>query len=165
MPVYLCQSGAGHTEPWRHGIQVYAAPFPIKATASPAGGGGRDSVVLQVPATTTDAQWQSTPQQQREGEGDPKVSTSVSDPSHNDGQGSAEQRLAGMPIRRVRHAEIVLVDDVCIAFGRYWLRLRWPGQRGGFAGYIAMGQVGVDENSKPKGTLMACMETIIGLLR
>jgi hypothetical protein len=46
------------------------------------------------------------------------------------------------PIRRIRHAEIVLIDDVCIAFGRHWLRVRWPGNhRAGhlhFAGYIAM---------------------------
>ena len=49
---------------------------------------------------------------------------------------------SGLPIRRVRHAEVVLVDDVCIAFERYWLRLRWPGHKGGFAGYIALGKVG-----------------------
>ena len=143
MPVYLCQSGAGYSEPWRHGIQVYAAPFPINANASSAGGGGRDSVVL--PPTTADAaQWQSTPR----GEDDQK---DIIAQSQDDGQTGAEQKLAGMPIRRVRHAEIVLVDDVCIAFGRYWLRLRWPGQREGFAGYIAMGQVGSGENAKPKG--------------
>jgi hypothetical protein len=47
----------------------------------------------------------------------------------------------GTPIRRIRHAEIVLVDDVCIAHGRHWLRLRWPGHKGGFAGYIALGKV------------------------
>lgn len=49
-----------------------------------------------------------------------------------------EERPQGVAIRRVRHAEVVLVDDVCIAHGRYWLRLRWPG-KGGFAGYIALG--------------------------
>lgn len=47
----------------------------------------------------------------------------------------------GTPIRRIRHAEVVLVDDVCIAYGRHWLRLRWPGHKGGFAGYIALGKV------------------------
>lgn len=52
-----------------------------------------------------------------------------------------------MPIRRVRHAEIVLVDDVCTAHGRYWLRLRWPGRKGGFAGYIAMGLVNTNNNN------------------
>lgn len=46
-----------------------------------------------------------------------------------------------MPIRRVRHSEILIVDDVCIQYSRYWLRLRWPGRKGGFAGYIAMGRV------------------------
>ena len=40
------------------------------------------------------------------------------------------------PLRRLRHGEVVLVDDVCVAWDRYWLRLRWPGHRGGFAGYI-----------------------------
>lgn len=45
-------------------------------------------------------------------------------------------------LRKVMHAQVVLVDDVCIAHGRYWLRLRWPGNRGGFAGYIGMGSVG-----------------------
>jgi hypothetical protein len=92
MPVYLCQSGAGETEPWRYGIQVYGAPF------------------FYVTTTTTTAQHPP-------------------------------------PIRRIRHAEIVLVDDVCIAHERYWLRLRWPGHKGGFAGYIAMGLV----SEQPKG--------------
>jgi hypothetical protein len=61
---------------------------------------------------------------------------------------TTEQPTAhGHPIRRVRHAEVVLVDDVCVAFERYWLRLRWPGHKGGFAGYIAMGLV--SETPKP----------------
>jgi len=45
----------------------------------------------------------------------------------------------GRPVRKVRHAEVVLVDDVSIAYDRYWLRLRWPGPQGAFAGYIALG--------------------------
>lgn len=73
------------TEPWRHGIQVYAFPFPIDIK-----------------------------------------------------EAGTEERPQGVAIRRVRHAEVVLVDDVCIAHGRYWLRLKWPG-KGGFAGYIALG--------------------------
>lgn len=110
MPVYLCKPGCWcvhetvdsnvytssfginifglfcrATEPWRHGIQVYAFPFPI------------DSKEVET-----------------------------------------EERTQGVAIRRVRHAEVVLVDDVCIAHGRYWLRLKWPGT-GGFAGYIALG--------------------------
>ena len=35
------------------------------------------------------------------------------------------------PIRRVRHAEVVLVDQTLVAYGRTWLRLRWPGDQGG----------------------------------
>ena len=42
------------------------------------------------------------------------------------------------PLRRLRHAEVVIVDDVCLAFGKYWLRLRWPGHKGGFAGYLPL---------------------------
>jgi hypothetical protein len=44
--------------------------------------------------------------------------------------------LPQRPLRRLRHAELVLVDDVCQAFGKTWLRLRWPGRRGDFAGYL-----------------------------
>lgn len=156
MPVYLCQSGSGYSEPWRHGIQVYAAPFPINATSSSSGaGGGRDTVVL--PATSSDvAQWQSHPQaqsseQQQQQPGRHSQQTRASSTQAQQAQMEAEQRLSGLPIRRVRHAEIVLVDDVCVAFGRYWLRLRWPGQRDGFAGYIAMGLVANDNDPKPKG--------------
>jgi hypothetical protein len=47
----------------------------------------------------------------------------------------------GIPIRRVRHSEVVLVDQVSIAHGVYWLRLKWPGSRGGVAGYMDIGNV------------------------
>ena len=42
------------------------------------------------------------------------------------------------PLRRLRHGEIILVDDVCVAWDRLWLRLCWPGRRGGFAGYLPL---------------------------
>ena len=48
MPVYLCQPGSGTAEPWRHGIQCFAAPFPLDEGASVAAGAGRDMVVLPV---------------------------------------------------------------------------------------------------------------------
>mmetsp|Transcript_26133 Transcript_26133/g.55042 ORF Transcript_26133/g.55042 Transcript_26133/m.55042 type:complete len:1001 (+) Transcript_26133:31-3033(+) len=48
------------------------------------------------------------------------------------------------PVRRVRHAEVVLVDQVLVAFRRYWLRLRWPGEHGGFGGFVALGKVEED---------------------
>jgi hypothetical protein len=31
------------------------------------------------------------------------------------------------------------VDEVSLYYGKYWLRLRWPGPRGGVAGYIVIG--------------------------
>lgn len=33
------------------------------------------------------------------------------------------------------------MDEVSIAYGMYWLRLRWPGPRGGVAGYMDLGTV------------------------
>ena len=42
------------------------------------------------------------------------------------------------PLRRIRHSEIVLVDQCLIAYGRYWLRLKWPGEQGGHGGYVAL---------------------------
>jgi hypothetical protein len=120
MPVYLCKPGCWASEPWRHGIQVYAFPFPIDSkdaeaeadhgiTADNKNGSG---------ATTSDQR-----------DANDTVSTS------NEIKVTFAQ---GVAVRRVRHAEVVLVDDVSVAHGRYWLRLRWPG-KGGFAGYIALG--------------------------
>lgn len=102
MPVYLCKPGCWAVEPWRHGIQVYAFPFPI---------------------------------------------------DRKDVQDNNE-RPQGVAIRRVRHAEVVLVDDVCIAHGRYWLRLKWPGS-GGFAGYIALGATTPD---MARASGMSCVQ-------
>lgn len=34
MPVYLCRPGHASSEPWRHGVQVYAYPFRIDGTAA-----------------------------------------------------------------------------------------------------------------------------------
>lgn len=45
----------------------------------------------------------------------------------------------GLPIiRRVRYAEVILVDAVFYKYETCWLRLKWPGPRGGEAGYIAL---------------------------
>jgi hypothetical protein len=139
MPVYLCQPGAGHAEPWRHGIQVYATPCPIDSkTPVHAGGGGRDLVV---------ANW--TPDSNTSGENDA--------PNAQNAANTATQTPAsGFAVRRVRHAEVVIVDDICVAYDRYWLRLRWPGSKGGFAGYIAMGIVSETQGMDPrKGTSSA----------
>jgi hypothetical protein len=141
MPVYLCQPGSNASEPWRHGIQVYAAPFSMDEV--PMIGGGRDAVV--VPASSSDvANWSNTNNTNRNQSGDHQAGSSEQDTtsvaSRSTG-GASPRSHSGLPIRRVRHAEVVLVDDVCIAYDRYWLRLRWPGHKGGFAGYIALGKV------------------------
>lgn len=131
MPVYVCQSGSHSDEPWRHGIQVYAEPFNIDAEERPETlfDGGNDLVVgVDTSETKND------------------LNAKVDRVAHHEHEqhhylhGHGHVRVAtGHPIRRVRHSEVVLVDDVCVAYNRYWLRLRWPGHRGGFAGYIAMG--------------------------
>lgn len=131
MPVYLCQPGALAAEPWRHGIQVYAAPFAMDVAVSSNENNSNTEILDNNEGL-----------RQRRG-------TSTADDTTAGGNtvsqtaGSGESHVApwGLPIRRVRHAEVVLVDDVCVAFDRYWLRLRWPGGRGGFAGYIALGKV------------------------
>ena len=149
MPVYLCQPGSEAEEPWRHGIQVYATPFSMDNEAGAQVHHSQDmagdsSVVIATAATSnhqavtgTDAASPWNPQssyQQNETEGE------------NPSRRSSATASSGLPIRRVRHSEVVLVDDVCVAFSRYWLRLRWPGTRGGFAGYIALGKVGETEH-------------------
>mmetsp|Transcript_32957 Transcript_32957/g.51093 ORF Transcript_32957/g.51093 Transcript_32957/m.51093 type:complete len:730 (-) Transcript_32957:72-2261(-) len=135
MPVYLCQPGAGSSEPWRHGIQVYAAPFAMdEASLSDS---GRDAFVL--PASTMEAtNWSSNDRETSSERPDPARTTQ----SANTPSIPQQRNASGLPIRRVRHAEVVLVDDTCVAFDRYWLRLRWPGHKGSFAGYIALGKVG-----------------------
>ena len=166
MPVYLCQSGSGFNEPWRHGIQVYAAPFSIpNAVASGLGGSGATAsgsgAVDGTAAAAAASQWEPQQQQQQQ-QANPRFSLARAQQQQQQPGATAaaseqqQQMLAGMPIRRVRHAEIVLVDDVCVAFGRYWLRLRWPGQREGFAGYIAMGVVSDarQQQPKPSGTFL-----------
>ena len=133
MPVYLCQPGTGYTEPWRHGIHVYSAPFPIDKNP-PGTGGGRDFIVSN------------------SGGGNDLVVANATTGNPSESTPAPASSFSGHPIRRVRHAEIVIVDDVCIAYDRYWLRLRWPGGKGGFAGYIAMGLVS-ESPSRPKGKI------------
>ena len=131
MPVYLCQPGFGSTDPWKHGIQVYASPFSMDIDGNKTSGDrGADSSANQTNSTGS---------------------------NHNDGtfnhEGDfgADSSKFGVPIRRVRHSEVVLADDICVAHDRYWLRLRWPGKKGGFAGYIALGKVDDPILTKPDG--------------
>jgi hypothetical protein len=136
MPVYLCQPGAGHAEPWRHGIQVYATPCPIDSkTPVHAGGGGRDLVVANWTPPDNDHK-----NNNSEGGGDASDNTATATATAANAS-TTTAPAGGFAVRRVRHAEVVIVDDICVAYDRYWLRLRWPGHKGGFAGYIAMGIV------------------------
>lgn len=151
MPVYLCQPGATGSEPWRHGIQVYAAPFamddvPAISSSTRVEGSNEghhhnswtasnDETEGNVPSGG-DASMTNNEVLQQHQQGAPTIARTATG-----GGGARASTINGTPIRRVRHAEVVLVDDVCIAFDRYWLRLRWPGRKGGFAGYIALGKV------------------------
>mmetsp|Transcript_40074 Transcript_40074/g.96756 ORF Transcript_40074/g.96756 Transcript_40074/m.96756 type:complete len:703 (+) Transcript_40074:159-2267(+) len=136
MPVYLCQPGFGSTDPWKHGIQVYATPFAIdqdeNATSSD---GGVDSSQQTANATSSNQ--------------DDVTFNSTSNPMNQPGNFGGDSSKLGAPIRRVRHSEVVLADDICVAHDRYWLRLRWPGKKGGFAGYIALGKVDDPILTKP----------------
>lgn len=172
MPVYLCQPGCMAAEPWRHGIQVYAAPFPmddVPAPAATSAGAGVDlSASNAAPPPSNDvANWSNDNSgfensgpaagfRQRRNESDVTDGSGLGNADSNDvlgpnrppqlggvaaTSGSSRFSSLGLPIRRIRHAEVVLGDDVCIAYGRHWLRLRWPGHKGGFAGYIALGKI------------------------
>ncbi len=55
---------------------------------------------------------------------------------------SPSQLTRHNPVRRLRHAEVVLVDQCLTAYGKTWLRLCWPGELGGFAGFVAVGRGG-----------------------
>jgi hypothetical protein len=78
----------------------------------------------------------------------------------------SRESQTGIEIRRIRHAEVVLVDDVCVAFGRHWLRLRWPGHKGGFAGYVALGKVDEPLSKHVLEALQGTVcRTIVGMFR
>jgi hypothetical protein len=102
MPLYLCLPGKDQPEPWRHGMSVYAAPFPQTGN------------------------------------------TANNDNDTNETDSVPNSRR---PLRRLRHGEVVLVDDVCVAYDTFWLRLRWPGRKAGFAGYLPLLDVVVSASS------------------
>lgn len=45
------------------------------------------------------------------------------------GTGRPSASPGPVPVRKVRHAEVVLADQCLVAYGRTWLRLRWPGEQ------------------------------------
>jgi hypothetical protein len=228
MPVYLCCPGLDEKDPWRHGIQVFAAPFALSDTTGTNEGGAvaadiHTTATMSIAArhssssssrlqldrttgmepdshppptsnngdhtqdtTTTDTAGRH-PSEEHDGENNTNNNGDHEDDGDVPGEiprfaprafvpatttvmggGGTTRRMmqpqqqqlpvygssntttnssSSLPIRRVRHAEIVLVDDVCVYAARYWLRLRWPGRKGGFAGYIAMGLVTGDGDS------------------
>mmetsp|Transcript_9014 Transcript_9014/g.22348 ORF Transcript_9014/g.22348 Transcript_9014/m.22348 type:complete len:750 (+) Transcript_9014:172-2421(+) len=152
MPVYICQAGANSSEPWRHGLQVYAAPFQLMdlPEGHTSDDHNNDNVCTVAPRNLSSSEG-TTEAQRDTGNNDPlerpfrpeqmfSANNSYSN-SINREQQHLESLRFGLPVRRIRHAEVVLVDDVCIAYDRHWLRLRWPGHKGGFAGYVALGKV------------------------
>lgn len=68
--------------------------------------------------------------------------TTTTLPANHGGRKLQRQPLLPAPntVRRVRHAEVVLADQALLAYGRYWLRIRWPGEHGGFGGFVALGR-------------------------
>jgi len=94
------------------GIQVFRYPWPLDSTTTPSFSDDGDETGLL---------------------------TGVGNPDRPLAPSAVGRATAFQNTRKIRHAELVLVDDVCQAHGRYWLKLRWPGQKGGFAGYVAMG--------------------------
>jgi hypothetical protein len=118
MPVYLTVPGHQSSTPWRSSTRVFAHPVEILPEDEDNPHSPEDG------ATTT-----------TEDPNHPTTTTTTSTSSQS--RLSIYHRSSAI-IRRLRHSEVILVDDVCIAYGRYWLRLRWPGHRGGFAGYVAL---------------------------
>jgi len=169
MPVYICQTGSNSSEPWRHGLQVYAAPFQLMDLPSGDSRDGEDNVCTLAPrlVSSTEAAAQSehnddnnntttnnnNPQLREESFGSniPDSNNNENENRINRDQQHIESLRFGLPVRRIRHAEVVLVDDVCISYDRHWLRLRWPGYKGGFAGYVALGKL--NETSVSRQTL------------
>ena len=177
MPVYLCQPGSGETEPWRHGIQVFAAPFPMDDSSAVkviAGSGTtRDGNFTAViagggsgpPTCRIDAKTLKDGTADDDDNGVVAVGSDSNNNNSSNNSNSARTRgvardgwsagttaaIPATPIRRIRHAEVVLADDICIAYDRYWLRLCWPGSKRGFAGYVAMGLVSETSSAKAAG--------------
>lgn len=80
-----------------------------------------------------------------------QFSESIHGPTANaESTNHAQVYPEAIPIRRVRHSEVVLVDEVSVHYNKYWLRLLWPGSRGGVAGYILVGGMNYVPNDRVK---------------
>jgi len=168
MPLYLCKPGWSQSEPWRHGLQVYASPFRMEedrmmTTSSSTNNSFAVATTedSMIPAAlnennNADAAQETVPVRRNTiMEHRDQEESAAFDRSKNvvDSTSTHHPRMTfpgALPIRRVRHAELILVDEVCVQYGRYWLRLRWPGPQGGFAGYIALGRVNPSDINNPR---------------
>lgn len=133
MPLYLCKPGTGDIEPWKHGVPVYSKPFRTTGDYRTS----TDSISNEMNETTNI-------QAQSHDRSSFNMTNHADSTTHSDDH--REQTLVPnirstptQPIRKVRHSELVLVDQVSLHFDSYWLRLRWPGSYGGIAGYILLG--------------------------
>ena len=94
---------------YHYGIQVFAQPFPL-----------------------SDQDIQYHWNQFRQGHTTDLIAAVVMHPSPEDDTTTTFAATTAVvavpsPIRRIRHSEMVIIDDVCLAYHRYWLRIRWPG--------------------------------------
>ena len=148
MPVYLCKPGMNSLDPWRHGIPVYAQPFPLRGVTGVSNSLGndadmdvetRESVedVLPNVHTTNTGEPQRLGLTREESKTPPSSETSSLN-GRSTRPWTPSETAATSAIRRIRHSEVILVDDVVYQYSNYWLRLRWPGSNGGFAGYVCL---------------------------
>ena len=138
MPLYLCKPGWSKPEPWKLGKQVYAYPFDIHGFSAAASEAEASLTLDQPPRSaagfaTHDSNSHTTHAM--------NATTTATTTTTSHMSSSSIPPKGGIPIRRVRHSEVVLADQVSVAHGVYWLRLRWPGSRGGVAGYMDIGSV------------------------
>lgn len=122
MPIYCCKSGTGTEEPWKHGLPVYAEPFPTQEE-DPNIINNNDYDHATDPAAAQASQ---------------NINTNRNFYTNVDMNQFDSTAQSPEPIRKLKHSEIVLVDEVSCYYDRLWLRLCWPGSRGGVAGYILL---------------------------
>jgi hypothetical protein len=136
MPLYLCKPGTGDIEPWKHGVPVYSQPI--------AGTGDNFTSTDSISNELADASNVQSRSYDRTYNMTNRIDrNTTNNGAHNDHteQYSLQNTRVtqSQAIRKVRHSELVLVDQVSLHFDKYWLRLRWPGSYGGVAGYILLG--------------------------
>lgn len=132
MPVYLCKPGTEGEEPWKHVVQVYAEPFPLPSEEEDSDDRG--------PSSPTIIHRQN---------------------SNSNKNARLKDNDASIPLRRIRHAELLLVDAIFIQYDRYWLRLVFPGptEQHQYGGCIALGRVKKDDGNDDE-TLQALVQSI-----